>query len=57
MQGLGEGEQAAAICVGIAGKHDGEAGHKESGAGGGPCDRVELSRCAERQQSTFVVAR
>src|ERR1700742_499098 len=57
MQKLGEGEEAAAIRVGVAGKHDGEAGHKESGAGGGPRGRVELTGRTERQQLTFVVAR
>src|ERR1700674_2379296 len=57
VQELGKREQPAAIRVGIAGKHDGETGHKESGAGGGPRGRIELPGSTERQQLPFVVAR
>jgi len=57
MQDLGKGEQAAAIRISVAGKHDGEAGHKEGGAGGGPHARVELPGCTEHQQLTFVITR
>src|SRR5580698_10624152 len=42
VQDLGKREQAAAIRIGVAGEHDGEAGHKKSGASGGPGDRVEV---------------
>src|ERR1700723_2757465 len=57
VQDLGKHEQAAAIHVGIAGKHDGETGHEESGADGGPHGRVELPGSTQRQQLPFVVAR
>ena len=57
MQNLGEGQQTAAIRVGIAGKHDGESGHKESRACGGPRDWVEFPGRTECQQLMFVVAR
>jgi hypothetical protein len=57
MQTLGEGEEAATIRAGVAGKHDREAGHKESRTGGGPSRRLEPAGCTERQQLTFVFAR
>src|SRR5579859_281817 len=57
VQEIGKREQAAAIRIGIAGKHDGETGHEESRAGGRPCGRVELPGSTERQQLPLVVAR
>jgi hypothetical protein len=49
VQDFREGKQAATIRVGCAGKHDGEAGHKEGGAGGRPFGRIEPARGTKSQ--------